>query len=390
MAPQREWLDTDYYAVLGVSKDASAEEIKKAYRKLARESHPDANPGDSSAEKRFKEVGQAYAVVGDPETRKEYDELRRLGAAGVGRGFGGGGGFPGGAAGAGGFEDILSSLFEQAGAGGGPTTRRRRSGASSRSRKGRDLEADVHMSFADALAGVRTKLRVNAEAVCKGCSGSGAAPGSSPVACRRCGGSGQLSVDQGPFAFAQPCPTCGGRGTEILDPCAECGGDGVTMQARELNVRIPAGVRDGAVIRVPGRGGAGRHGGRPGDVLVRIHVEPDPLFGRKGDDVTLEIPITFAEAALGADITVPTPDGGSKRIRIPAGTSHGATFRVRGEGAPLQRGEGRGDMLVTVRLEVPSSLTRKQTALVEQLGALDDHSDRDRLFRRSQAGATDG
>ena len=236
----------------------------------------------------------------------------------------------------------------------------------------------------------RTKLRVNAEAACKGCGGSGATPGSEPVTCRRCGGSGQLNVDQGPFAFAQPCPTCAGRGTEVLDPCGECGGDGVTMQTRELNVRVPAGVKDGAVIRVPGRGGAGRNGGRPGDVLVRIHVEPDALFGRKGDDVTLEVPITFAEAALGTDLTVPTPTGGTKRIRIPGGTTHGATFRVRGEGSPTQHGTGQGDLLVTVRLDVPSSLTRKQKSLVEQLGALDDHSDRERTFRRSQAGAADG
>lgn len=391
MAPQREWLDTDYYAVLGVSKDSSQDEIKKAYRTLARTSHPDANPGDADAERRFKEIGQAYSVLGDAETRTEYDELRRLGAAGFGRGAGfPGGGFPGGAAGAGagGFEDILSSLFEQAG-GGGAGTRRRR-GASARSRKGHDLEADVHMSFADALAGVRTKLRVNAEAGCRTCGGSGAAPGTTPVACRRCGGSGQLSVDQGPFAFAQPCPTCGGQGTEVLDPCGDCGGDGVTMQARELTVRVPAGVRDGAVIRVPGRGGAGRNGGRNGDVLVRIHVEPDPIFGRKGDDVTLHVPITYAEAALGTDLTVPTPGGGSKRIRIPAGTAHGATFRVRGEGAPVQRSDGSGDLLVTVDLQVPTTMTRKQKNLVEQLASLDDHSDRERSFRRSQAGAADG
>jgi molecular chaperone DnaJ len=385
MAPQREWLDTDYYAVLGVSKDASADEIKKAYRKLARTSHPDANPGDAEAEQRFKQIGQAYAVVGDAETRGEYDELRRLGAGGAGgRGFGGGG-FPGGAPGGGGFEDILSSLFNQAG--GAPTRGRGRGGA--RSRKGRDLEADVHMSFEDALAGVRTKLRINADAPCQTCHGSGAKPGTQPVPCRRCGGSGQVAVDQGPFAFAQPCPSCGGKGVEILEPCAVCAGDGTTVQARELTVRIPAGVKDGAVIRVPGRGGAGAGGGRPGDVLVRIHVEPDALFGRKGDNLTVEVPISFAEAALGAKLTVPTSAGGSKTIKVPAGTGDGRTFRIRGEGAPT-RGSGQGDLLVTVRLDVPDTLTRKQRQLLEQLAALDDHSARERLLRRAGNGTDDG
>ncbi len=385
MAPQREWLDTDYYAVLGVSKDASAEEIKKAYRALARSSHPDANQGDPGAEKRFKEIGQAFAVVGDAATRKEYDELRRLGAGGGG--FAGGGfpgGFPGGGDGAraGGFEDILGSLFNQQA--GRPA---RGGGRGARSRAGRDLEADVHMSFEDSLAGVRTKLRINADAPCQTCSGSGAKPGTSPVACRRCGGSGQVAVDQGPFSFAQPCPTCAGAGVEIIDPCAVCSGRGTTVQARELTVRVPAGVKDGAVIRVPGRGGAGSGGGRPGDVLVRIHVEPDPVFGRKGDDLTIEIPISFAEAALGTELLVPTPGGASKKIRVPAGTTDGRTFRVRGVGAPT-RGGGNGDLLVTVTLHVPEKLSRKQKALVEQLAALDDHSARERLFRRAATTAS--
>ncbi len=381
MAPQREWLETDYYAVLGVSKDASQDEIKKAYRKLARENHPDANPGDGEAEQRFKEIGQAYSVVGDEQTRREYDELRRLGAGAGGFGGGGfGGGFPGGAAGAGGFEDILGQLFNQAG--GMRTTSRR----AARSRRGRDLEADVHMSFEDALAGVRTKLRITAEAPCQTCSGSGAAPGTRPVQCSRCGGSGQVAVDQGPFAFAQPCPQCGGRGTEITDPCPTCRATGTTMQPRELTVKIPAGVKDGAVIRVPGRGGAGANGGRAGDVLVRIHVERHPVYGRRGDDITIKVPVSYAEAALGTKLTVPTPRGESKTIRIPAGTADGRTFRIRGEGAPT-RGNGSGDLLVTVALDVPERLTRKQKQLVEQLAALDDHSAREELFRRARNGA---
>ncbi len=384
MAPQREWLETDYYAVLGVSKDASQEEIKKAYRKLARENHPDANPGDGEAEQRFKEIGQAYSVIGDEATRREYDELRRLGAGAGGFGAGGfGGGFPGGAAGAGGFEDILSQLFNQAGGGMRTTTRR-----GSRSRRGRDLEADVHMSFDDALAGVRTKLRINAEAPCQTCNGSGAAPGTRPVQCSRCGGSGQVAVDQGPFAFAQPCPQCGGKGTEITDPCPTCRATGTTMQPRELTVKIPAGVKDGAVIRVPGRGGAGANGGRAGDVLVRIHVERHPVFGRRGDDVTMRVPVSYAEAALGTKLTVPTPSGGSKTIKVPAGTADGRTFRIRGEGAPT-RGNASGDLLVTVDLVVPERLNRKQKQLIEQLASLDDHGAREELFRRARNGADD-
>lgn len=260
---------------------------------------------------------------------------------------------------------------------------RRRAG---RARRGRDLEADVHMSFADALAGVRTKLRINAEAPCPTCNGSRAAPGTQPQRCSRCGGNGQIAVDQGPFAFAQPCPQCGGQGVEIREPCPTCRGRGTTMQPRELTVRVPAGVKDGAVIRVPGKGGAGADGGRPGDVLVRIHVEPHPVWGRRGDDLTIRVPISYAEATLGTRLTVPTPTGGSKTIKVPAGTADGRTFRIRGEGAPT-RSNGRGDLLVTVDLDVPEQLTRKQRQLLEQLAELDDHSDRERLFRRARNGA---
>jgi molecular chaperone DnaJ len=379
MPPQREWLDTDYYGVLGVRKDAPADEIKKSYRALARSSHPDANPGDSNAEGRFKQIGTAYGVVGDAATRKEYDELRRLGAGGGGFAGGGFGGRPGagGTGGGTGFEDIFGSMFNQ-----GPSGPSRGGGRGARSRAGRDLEADVHMSFDDALAGVRTKLRINADAQCQTCIGSGARPGTTPARCRRCSGAGQVTVDQGPFSFAQPCPTCAGSGIEILEPCAVCSGKGTTVQARELTVRIPAGVKDGAVIRVPGRGGAGSAGGRPGDVLVRIHVEPDALFGRKGDDFTVEVPLSFAEAVLGTQLAVPLPEGGSKTIKVPAGTTHGRTFRVRAGGAP-RRGGGNGDLLVTVLLDVPTKLSRRQKGIVEQLAELDDHSARERLLRHT-------
>jgi molecular chaperone DnaJ len=374
MAPQREWLEKDYYAVLGVQKDASAEEIKKAYRRLARANHPDANPDDPDAEKRFKDVGEAYSVVGDEERRKEYDELRRLGAAG----FGGAGGFPGGFA-TGGFEgadlnDLFGSLFGAAAGGAG-----RPAGATRtrRARRGPDLRADVHLTFEDALAGVRTTLRVTGDGACDTCGGSGAAPGTTPVRCGVCGGRGQVTVDQGPFSFAQPCQACGGRGHRIEQPCTTCSGEGRVVKPRQLTVKIPAGVRDGAVIRVPGRGGPGVGGGPAGDVLVTVHVEPHPRFGRKGDDVTLEVPITYSEAVLGGKLTVPTPRDGSRTIKVPAGTASGRTFRIRGEGAP-RKGGGNGDLLVTVVVDVPTRVSREQKKLIEQLGGLDDTATRDR------------
>jgi molecular chaperone DnaJ len=372
MAPQREWLEKDYYQALGVSDDASADDIKKAYRKLARENHPDANPDDPSAEQRFKDVGEAYAVLSDPSKRREYDELRRLGAAGF---VGGNGGARGGDPFAGGFAggdlgDLLGQMFGQGGAA--------RAGARAprRARRGRDLRAEVHLSFEDALAGVRTTLRITGDGACDTCHGSGAAPGTSPVRCETCSGRGQVTVDQGPFSFAQPCATCGGRGQRIETPCSTCTGSGRVVKPRQLTVKVPAGVKDGAVIRVAGRGGPGSDGGPAGDVLVTVQVEKHPLFGRRGDDVTIEVPITYAEAALGTKLRVPTPSGGTRTIKIPAGTTSGRTFRVRGEGAP-KRGNGTGDLRVTVRIEVPSRPTREQKRLLEQLAELDDTSARD-------------
>ncbi len=365
MAPQREWLEKDYYAVLGVSKDASAEEIKKAYRKLARESHPDAHRDDPDAERRFKEVGEAYAVLGDEQRRREYDEIRRLGAAGFA-------GQPGGASMGGfgpGFEgvdlgDLFGSVF-------GAASGSRRGGG--RPRRGADLAAEVHLTFEDALAGVRTTLRVTGDGACDTCGGSGARPGTTPQTCTTCAGRGQVAIDQGPFSFAQPCGQCGGRGSVITDPCTTCSGQGRVVKPRQLTVRIPAGVRDGAVIRVAGRGGPGQAGGPPGDVLVTVHVTPHPFFGRKGDDVTLEVPVSYAEAVLGTKLTVPVPDGGTRTIKIPAGTASGRTFRIRGQGAPRKSGPN-GDLLVTARLDVPTSPSREEKKLIEQLGELDDRA----------------
>jgi molecular chaperone DnaJ len=373
MAPQREWLEKDYYATLGVSKDATASEIKKAYRRLAREHHPDAKPDDSRAEARFKEIGEAYAVVGDAETRKEYDELRRLGASG----FGGmpGGGFPGGFGGAD-LGDILGQMF--GGGRGAPGGRGSRSaGARSRPRRGADVQTDLHLTFEDALAGISTAINVTAEGPCSTCRGSGAAPGSSRVTCASCQGTGETVVDQGMFSFAQPCGRCGGAGTTVETPCRTCSGSGRVLTPRSIQVRIPAGVRDGATVRVAGRGQAGRDGGPAGDVLVRVHVADHPVFGRKGDDVTLDLPLTFAEATLGTTVVVPTPSGESRRIRIPAGTQPGKVLRVRGEGAPRTRGAGSGDLLVTVRVTVPERLDAEQERLVRELAAHDDTTERD-------------
>ena len=382
MAPQREWLEKDYYDVLGVSKDASQDEIKKAYRKLARANHPDANPNDAEAERRFKEVGEAYSVLSDEAKRREYDEIRRLGASGF-AGAPGGGGFPGGGMGGMGdadLGDLLSNLFGQAAGGGAGFSQGPRPGARRRPARGRDLRADVHLTFEDALEGVRTTLRVTGDGACDTCGGSGAAPGTHPTTCSLCGGRGQVTVDQGPFSFAQPCNACGGRGQRIDTPCSTCDGQGRVVKPRELTVKVPAGVKDGAVIRVPGRGGPGSGGGPAGDVLVSVHVEAHPLFGRRGDDVTLEVPISFSEASLGTKLRVPTPHGEPRTIKIPSGTSSGRTFRVRGQGAP-KKGGGFGDLLVTVRIEVPSRLSKAQKRLLEELAEHDDPSAREqRLF----------
>ena len=374
MAPQREWLEKDYYATLGVSKDATAAEIKKAYRRLARENHPDAKPDDSRAESRFKEIGEAYAAVGDAETRKEHDELRRLGSSGVG---GMPGGFPGGFGGAD-LGDILGQMFGGgAGAAAGRPRGFRAGGTRSRPRRGADVETTLHLTFEDAFAGISTTINVTGEGPCGSCGGSGAAAGSNRTACAACSGTGETVVDQGMFSFAQPCGRCGGAGTTVETPCRTCSGSGRVVTPRRIQVRIPAGIRDGATVRVAGRGAPGRDNGPAGDLLVRVDVARHPVFGRKGDDVTIELPVTFSEAALGTTVVVPTPAGETRRIRIPAGTQPGKVLRIRGEGAPRTRGGGSGDLLVTARVTVPERLDAEQERLVRELGALDDTSTRD-------------
>ncbi|HVM00786.1 MAG TPA: molecular chaperone DnaJ [Egibacteraceae bacterium] len=385
---QRDYFEKDYYATLGVSKDATQAEISKAYRKLARELHPDARPDDPRAESRFKEVSEAHSVLSNPDKRKEYDEVREMVGSGAffqgGRGDFPGGGFPGGGFPGGDSSqvfdlgDLLGGLFGQGGApGGSPFAGTRTTRRGTGPQRGRDVETDLRLSFGDAMAGVTTTLRVTGQASCSTCFGSGARPGTSPVQCPTCNGTGSVTQDQGLFGFSEPCPSCHGRGVQIPDPCPTCRGSGVEQRVRDIRARIPAGVRDGARIRLKGRGEAGLHGGPPGDLYVRVHVESDPLFGRQGDNLTLRVPITFAEAALGTKLRVPTLEG-PVTLRIPAGTESGRTFRVKGRGVP-KSGGGRGDLLVTVDVVVPRKLTRTQRKLLEEFAETEDAGVRDHL-----------
>ena len=357
MAVQTEWLEKDYYKVLGVSETASDKEIQRAYRKLARQYHPDANPNDAQAEERFKEISAAYDVIGDAEKRKEYDELRRLGASG--NGFGGGFGGVRFTTDASGFDlgDLFGDVF-----GTRTRTTRTRNGAM----RGRDLEAALHLDLEDAVFGLTTEVHVTSEVVCGTCNGSGAKLGTQPVTCSSCEGRGQVSETQGFFAISQTCRRCGGRGQVVEHPCGDCGGTGVQRKPRQVRVRIPAGVDDGQIVRLPRRGEPGRNGGPPGDLFVVVRVAPHPTFGRVGDDLTLELPVTYPEAVLGAEVKVPTLDDGPVTVRIPPGTPSGRTLRVRGHGVPKASG-GRGDLLVSVEVAVPGQVGAKERKAVEAL-----------------------
>jgi molecular chaperone DnaJ len=377
---QREWFEKDYYATLGVSSSATAKEITSAYRKLARELHPDANPGDQAAEDRFKEVSAAYEVVGDPDKRTEYDEARRMGPmaggfgpGGPGGGFGGPGGFtgPGGMRFEGGdISDLIGNLFSRgrAGAQQPPPTGPRR---------GPDIESDLHLAFDDAIQGATTTVNITSDVRCPDCTGSGAAPGTTPRVCPECGGKGAVDEDQGFFSFSRPCGTCGGRGRVIDTPCPTCAGAGAVRRPRQVKVRIPQGVRDGQRIRVKGKGGAGVNGGPDGDLYVKVHVGQHPLFGRSGDNLTLTVPITYPEAALGADVAVPTVDGEPVTIRVPPGTRSGRTFRVRGRGVVGPR--SKGDLLVTVEVAVPQNMNDAERSALEAYAAALAESPRSHL-----------
>jgi molecular chaperone DnaJ len=369
---RREWFEKDYYQVLGVAKNASAAEIKKAYRKLAQQHHPDANPGNADAEDRFKQISAAYDVLGDEEKRKAYDRVREMGSAGF-AGFpgGAGAGRPGGAR----YEQVDFDLEDLLGMFGG-SGRGRAGRGRARPQRGADLETDVTISFDDAMRGTTVPVKVTGPATCHTCKGTGAEPGTTATVCPECGGAGSVVVNQGFFSMERPCPRCGGSGRLIEHACRTCRGSGVERRTRRLQVKVPAGVKDGARIRLAGRGEAGPQGGPAGDLFVRVHVGTHAVFGRRGDDLTVSLPVSFPEAALGANVQVPTLNG-PVTLKVPSGTPSGKTFRVKGKGAP-KRG-GRGDLLVTVNVDVPGKLSREEKQLLKQLKDARKESPRERL-----------
>ncbi len=363
----KDYLEKDYYKTLEVTKGASADDIKKSYRKLARKYHPDANKGDAKAEEKFKEISEAYTVLSDEKRRKEYDEARSLfgtggvrmpGSSGGGYGFdlgdlfGGGTGTTGGRLG-----DLLGGMFGGGRTGGAQQTRPRR---------GADVETETTLSFSDAIDGTTVALRLTGEGACPTCRGTGAKAGTVPRVCPTCEGTGQGSRNLGNFAFSEPCKTCRGRGLVVDDPCPACSGSGRAMSTRTIQARIPAGVGDGQRIKLAGKGASGERGGPAGDLYVRVHVQPHPhgVFARSGSNLTVTVPLTFSEATLGAEIKVPSHRGMPVSLRIPAGTPNGRTFRVRGKG--VRRKDGTyGDLLVTVNIQVPHELNDKARDALE-------------------------
>jgi molecular chaperone DnaJ len=345
------------YDTLGVKKGASQDEIKKAYRKLARRYHPDANPGDASAEERFKQVQHAYDVLSDDEKRKAYD---RFGSTNGRPGAGPGGGnvdfddFDIGDLG-----DFLGGIF--GGARGG------RGGRRAQAARGRDVETEVRLSFEDSLRGAEAKVPVELTVACSECGGTGAQPGTAPVICPECNGRGVKAESQGLFALSQPCPRCRGNGTVIEQPCAKCHGSGRERRLRTYTVKVKPGVKDGTKIRLKGKGEAGQQGGPAGDLIVVTRVEPSPLYERRGDDLVVQVPVSFPTAALGGSVEVPTPEG-AVSLKIPAGSEDGKLLRIKGRGAPRLQGSGKGDVLARVRIQVPKRVNKKERELLEELG----------------------
>jgi molecular chaperone DnaJ len=356
------------YTVLGVPKNASDEEIKKAYRKLAREYHPDRNQGDAGAEERFKEVQGAYDILSDPEKRKAYDTFGDARAQG----------FPGGGADMGGmrFEEFdlsnLGDLFSGMFGGGG------RRAESRRPVRGNDLETRVRISFEDSLEGVQVRVPVEVETACSVCHGTGAEPGTAPVTCPQCAGRGVVSDAQGLFAISQPCPRCRGNGTIVEKPCRQCRGSGRERVTKRYSVNVPAGAKTGTRVRLKGKGEAGHSGGPAGDLFVVVEVEPSPLYERRGADLVLEVPVTYAEAALGASVEIPTPEG-PVSLKVPSGTESGKLLRVKGRGAPHLKGTGRGDLLARVRVTVPKRLTKAEREALESYQRVSREQPRDRF-----------
>ena len=392
---RNDWATKDFYAVLGVRKDASADEIKKAYRKLARANHPDSNPGDAAKHDTFKAVAEAYDVVGDVDKRKKYDEFRSLSATG---GFGGGG-FPGGfnqgrsggpagfdindllreqSGGGAGFGDMFGDLFGGAGAG-------RQSQQQARPRKGSDLETTSTISFVDALEGVMISLRLTSDQACPTCKGTGGKPGTRPHICEECEGAGYVVAGVGgAFSMNETCPTCHGRQLVYDEACPTCHGSGRGTSARTIQARIPAGVKDGQKIRLRGKGSPGENGGPPGDLIVKVVVSGHPVFGRRDDNLTVDVPVSFDEAALGAEIKIPTLGGAPVTLKVPPGTPNGRTFRVRGKGARKKDGTT-GDLLATVQVAVPSDLNDQAREALESYRAATLATPlRDELFREAR------
>jgi molecular chaperone DnaJ len=354
------------YEVLGVPKTASDDEIKKAYRKLVREHHPDRNPGNPEAEERFKEIQTAYDVLSDPEKRQAYDTF---GAAGprAGAGSPGFGGVQFEEFNFGDLGDLLGGMF----GGGGRNARA--------AVRGDDIEARVRISFQDSLRGAQVRVPVELDTVCSACHGTGAEPGTAPIVCPQCGGRGVVSEAQGLFAFSQPCPRCHGNGSIVEKPCRRCRGTGRERTTKRFNVKIPAGAKTGTRIRLKGKGEAGHNGGPPGDLYVVVDVDSSPLFLRRGADLVLDVPITYAEAALGAKVEIPTPDG-PVSLKIPAGTESGKLLRVKGRGAPHIKGNGRGDLLARVKVTVPKKLSKAEREALEEYGKVSREQPRERAF----------
>lgn len=382
----RDWAEKDFYKTLGVSKDASPEEIKRAYRKLAQKNHPDANPGDNKAEERFKQISEAYAVIGSADKRKEYDEVRRLVDSGAFGGFGGfgGPGGPGPGFGGGGqrirvedLDDLLSGFGGLGDLFGGGAGAGARTGGGRPSRPGSDTTAELHLSFSDAVSGVTTAVQVRGESFCSRCGGSGAEPGTSVTTCPTCKGAGTVAQNQGFFSFTQACSQCRGSGRFVETPCSTCNGSGRTLRTRTIKVKVPPGVKDGSTIRLRGKGAPGTGGGPAGDLLVKIHVAEHDVFGRKGNDLTVTVPLTFSEATLGTKVDVPTLEG-SVTLKVPAGTPSGKTFRVKGQGVKPPKGKA-GDLLARLEVIVPRKLSRDEKKLVEQLAEYDRSDIRDHL-----------
>src|ERR1700761_4766095 len=389
----KDYLEKDYYKVLGVPKTAKADEIKSSYRKLARKYHPDANKGDRDAEERFKEISEAHDVLSDEKKRKEYDDARsmfgggfrapgtgRPGQPGGGFGFGlgdlfGGGGTGGGTAGSGGLGDTRGGVF----GGGG------RAGPQARPRRGADVETETTLSFSEAVDGTTVPLKLTGDGPCPVCHGTGAKAGTVPKVCPTCEGTGQSSRNLGNFAFSEPCKTCRGRGLVVEDPCPSCNGSGHAASTRTIQARIPAGGADGQRIKLRGKGAPGERGGPAGDLYVRVHVTPHPVFGRSGGNLTVSVPVTVPEAALGADIKVPSHRGAPVTVKIPAGTPNGRTFRVRGKG--VRRSDGTyGDLLVTVEVIVPKNVSNKGRQALEDLREATAGEDpRETLLQRAKS-----